>query len=245
MANVFEIEKYLNELLEVEKFNDFCFNGIQIEGKSEVKKVAIGVSFNLEFIEKAIEENADMMFVHHGIFGKNFFKLRGYLKKRVELVIKNDMTLMGYHLPLDSHIEYGNNGQIAKRLNLKNIIPFDYGVIGEYEKEIPFSEFKEKMEEVFQRKDLFIYKNKEYVRKIAIISGGASYIIDALENTEVDTFITGEVKEHIRDIAKEIGINYINAGHYTTETFGVKAIGEILEKKFGLETIFIDVYNEI
>ncbi|WGS64277.1 Nif3-like dinuclear metal center hexameric protein [Marinitoga aeolica] len=244
MANIFEIEKFLNDLLEVDKFNDFCFNGIQIEGKHEVKKVAIGVSFNKKFLDEALKNNVDMLFVHHGIFGKDFFKIRGYFKKRIENLIKNDITLMGYHLPLDAHNEYGNNAQIAKKLNLKITEPFDVGYIGEYIDPKPFDEFKNILYDVFQRKDLLIYKNNDYVKKVAIISGGASYALESLEG-KVDTFITGEIKEHIRNISEEMGITYINAGHYVTETFGVKAISKLLEKNFDLETIFIDIYNEI
>jgi dinuclear metal center YbgI/SA1388 family protein len=244
MANIFEIESFLNNLLEVNKFNDFCFNGIQIEGNHEVKKVAVGVSFNKDFLDEAININADMMLVHHGIFGKDFFKIRGYFKKRIENVIKKDMTLMGYHLPLDAHLEYGNNAQIAKKLELSSYEPFDVGIIGEFDNEIPFDKFRTKLEKVFNRKDLLIYQNNDYVKKIAIISGGASYALENLEG-KVDTYITGEVKEHIRDIAKEMHISYINAGHYSTETFGVKAIAKILKEKFDLETIFIDIYNEI
>ncbi|KAF2956454.1 Nif3-like dinuclear metal center hexameric protein [Marinitoga sp. 38H-ov] len=244
MANIFEIENFLNNVLEVEKFNDYCFNGIQIEGKKDVNKIAVGVSFNNKFIEEALKINADMMLVHHGIFGKDFFKIRGYFKNRIEKVIKNDLTLMAYHLPLDAHLEYGNNAQIAKKLGIKNFFSFDVGIIGEFEEKISFEIFINQLKELFKRDDLLVYKNNTYVKKIAIISGGASSVLEELEG-KVDTFITGEVKEQIRDIANEIGINFINAGHYSTETFGVKAIAKLLEKQFNLETIFIDLYNEI
>ncbi|GAB6189487.1 Nif3-like dinuclear metal center hexameric protein [Marinitoga arctica] len=244
MANIFEIENFLNNLLEVDKFNDFCFNGIQIEGKHNVNKVAVGVSFNKRFLDEALKINADMLFVHHGIFGKDFFKIRGYFKKRIENLIKYNITLMGYHLPLDAHIEYGNNAQIAKKIGLKKFDPFDVGIIGEYDEKISFEQFHTLLKNTFKRDDMVIYKNSDFIKKVAIISGGASYALENLEG-KVDTFITGEVKEHIRNIAEEMGINYINAGHYVTETFGVKAITELLEKKFNLETIFIDIYNEI
>ncbi|SHE61701.1 dinuclear metal center protein, YbgI/SA1388 family [Marinitoga hydrogenitolerans DSM 16785] len=244
MANIFEIEKFLNDLLDINKFNDYCFNGIQIEGKHEVKKIAVGVSFNKQFLDEAIENNADMLLVHHGIFGKDFFKIRGYFKKRIEKVIKNNITLMGYHLPLDAHLIYGNNAQIAKKLNLNNIESYDIGVKGNFDEDIPFEKFKRMLEKIFNRRDLLIYQNKNYVKNVVIISGGASYAIESLEGV-ADTFITGEVKEHIRDIASEMGINYINAGHYATEIFGVKAISNLLKDKFNIENIFIDTYNEI
>ncbi|KLO20810.1 dinuclear metal center protein [Marinitoga sp. 1197] len=244
MANIFDIENYLNNLLEIDKFNDFCFNGIQIEGKHEVNKVAIGVSFNKEFLDEALKINADMLLVHHGIFGKGFFKIRGYLKNRISPLIKNNLTLMGYHLPLDAHPEYGNNAQIAKKLDLKILESIDVGFICEYNKAVEFDVFEKKLKNVFERDDLLIYRNKSYVKKVAIISGGGSYALELLEG-KVDTYITGEVKEHIRNISKEMGINYINAGHYSTETFGVKSIAKLLEKEFNLEYIFIDIYNEI
>ncbi|KLO24542.1 MULTISPECIES: Nif3-like dinuclear metal center hexameric protein [unclassified Marinitoga] len=244
MANIFDIENYLNNLLEIDKFNDFCFNGIQIEGKYEVNKVAIGVSFNKEFLDEALKINADMLLVHHGIFGKGFFKIRGYLKNRISPLIKNNLTLMGYHLPLDAHPEYGNNVQIAKKLDLKILEPIDVGFICEYDSAVEFDVFEKKLKNIFERDDLLIYKTKNYVKKVAIISGGGSYALESLEG-KVDTYITGEVKEHIRNISKEMGINYINAGHYSTETFGVKSIAKLLEKEFNLECIFIDIYNEI
>ena len=242
--NIFEAEKYLNNLLKVENFDDFCHNGIQIEGIPEINKIAIGVSFNEEFIDKAIKQNCQMMLVHHGIFGKKLFKLTGFQKKRIEKVIKNDMTLMGYHLPLDAHEKYGNNISILKELNLLNPIPFSFGFIGSYKKKVSFDSFENTLKNVFKNQKLKIYKNNEFVQKVCIISGDSANIIEVLEN-EVDTFISGETKEYSKAYAQESKINFINAGHYTTETFGVKNIGKLLEEKFNVETVFIDVYNEI
>ncbi|OAA28367.1 dinuclear metal center protein [Kosmotoga arenicorallina S304] len=242
--NAFEIEEYLNGILKPWNFEDFCFNGIQIEGSRNVKRVALGVSFNLAFIEKAIGWSADMLLVHHGIFGKDFFKLRGYLKKRVEKVLENGLTLMGYHLPLDAHPECGNNALIAKALGLEIEEPFDVGYIGGYNTPIETSTFLDRLSKLLNRKDLLSYVNRPTVQKVCVISGGGASDIIKLEG-KVDTFITGEVKEHIRDLSREMQINFINAGHYATETFGVKEIGKLLEEKFGLETRFFDIYNEV
>ncbi|BBE31264.1 GTP cyclohydrolase 1 type 2 [Tepiditoga spiralis] len=242
--NIFEAENYLNKILKVETFNDFCHNGIQIEGTHEVKKIAIGVSFNEEFLNEAIKQNCQMMLVHHGIFGKNFFKLTGFQKKRIEKVIKNDMTLMGYHLPLDSHEEYGNNISILKKLNLLNPVPFNFGFIGNYEEKISFEEFKNNLKKVFENQELKIYKNNDFVKKVCIISGDSANTIELLEN-KVDTFISGETKEYSKAYAQELKINFINAGHYSTETFGVKNLAKLLEEKFNVKTVFIDIYNEI
>lgn len=242
--NTFEIEEYLNGILEPWNFEDFCFNGIQIEGSRNVKRVALGVSFNLTFVEKAIDWNADMLLVHHGIFGKDFFKLRGYLKKRVEKVLENGLTLMGYHLPLDAHPEYGNNASILMGLGLKIQEPFDVGYIGSYDTPIETSAFLDRLCELLNRKEILSYVNRPLVQKVCVVSGGGASDIFKLEG-KVDTFITGEVQEYTRDLAREMKINFINAGHYSTETFGVKKLGKLLEENLGLETRFFDIYNEV
>lgn len=242
--NIFECEKFLNSILEPWNFNDFCHNGIQIEGKEEVKKIACGVSFNEDFIDKAIDYNADMLLVHHGIFGKNFFNLSGFMKKRVEKVIKNDLTLIGYHLPLDAHSGYGNNISILNSLKLKNAKRFEVGFLGEYDSKMDFEEFLNKVEILFEGQKLLVYKNNPHVKNVAIVSGEGSDFLNKL-NDDIDTFITGDVKEYTRNIAKERCINFINAGHYATETFGVKNLSKLLSDKFDVEFKFLDIYNEI
>jgi len=239
-----ELEKYLNGVLETEKFIDYCYDGLQIEGKNEVKKIAFGVSLNLEFIEKSIQWGADTLFVHHGIFGKDFFKLQGYLKKRVELIIKNDLNLFGYHLPLDANEKYGNNASIAAALSLDMVEFLEDGYICKYDKKIPWNTFYRKLKSVFYN-DIICFQNSDYVKNVYILSGGGSFMLEQLPDKNIDTFITGEVKEQIPHLAKETGINFINAGHYYTETFGVKNIAELLKKEFGFETCFIDVPNSI
>jgi dinuclear metal center YbgI/SA1388 family protein len=241
---IFEIEEYLNSILKPEEFSDYCHNGIQVECDRDIKKVAVGVSFNFEFAKKALENGADLLLVHHGIFGKDFFSLKGFLKKRVGLLIKNDIGLIGYHLPLDAHPVYGNNASIMKKLGINDFHPFEVGFKGEFSPEVPFDEFLEKMSRIIPRDKFIYYKNNDYVKKIGVLSGGGSAYMNSLEN-EIDTYLTGEVKEHVRDMAKEMKINFINCGHYSTETFGVKNLATLLEDKFNLETFFIDYYNEV
>ncbi|ACR79139.1 MULTISPECIES: Nif3-like dinuclear metal center hexameric protein [Kosmotoga] len=241
---IFEIENYLNEILEPWNYTDYCYNGIQIEGRHEVKKVAVGVSFNKAFIDHALEERVDMLLVHHGIFGSGFFSLKGYIKRRVEKVIKNDLTLMGYHLPLDAHREYGNNATILKLLGLEPGEQVEVGYIGEYEEAVSFDDFYKRLKQIFPNQPILKYVNSDFVKKVCVISGGAAGDLRKVEG-KVDTFITGEVKEQTRDEAREMGINFINAGHYATETFGVKNLGKLLEENLGLEVVFIDVWNEV
>lgn len=242
--NIFELENYLNSILEPWNYDDFCHNGIQIEGSQTVSKIAIGVSFNEEFISKAIKGNCELLLVHHGIFGKDFFQLKGYLKRRVEKVIKNDLTLMAYHLPLDGHEEYGNNVSILKSLDLKIKEKIDVAFIGEYENPIVFEDFQKQVEELFKPQSLLVYKNNEFVKRVGVCSGGASSFLEKLEG-KIDTFITGDVKEQTRNMVSEMSVNFINAGHYPTEIFGIKNIGDLISKKFDIEVKFIDIFNEI
>lgn len=242
--NIFELENFLNSILKPWDYDDFCHNGIQIEGAHTINKIALGVSFNEEFISTAIKENCDLLLVHHGIFGKDFFELKGYLKRRVEKVIKNNLTLMAYHLPLDGHEEYGNNVSILKSLNLNIKEKVDVTFIGEYEDPILFMDFHKQVEKLFNPQPLLVYQNNKFVKTVGVCSGGGSSFLESVEN-KIDTFITGEVKEQTRNIVAEMGINFINAGHYSTEVFGIKNIGDLIRNSFGIEVEFIDIYNEI
>lgn len=239
-----QIEEYLNSVLEPEHFSDYCFNGIQVECDRDIKNVAIGVSFNHEFAKRAIEQGADLLLVHHGIFGKNFFSLKGYMKKRVELLLKNDIGLIGYHLPLDAHPVYGNNATILKKLGIKNFSPFEVGFKGEFQEKISFDVFINKVKKIIPEREFNYYKNSNYVKKIGVLSGGGSNYAELLQG-EIDTYLTGQIEEQTRDIARDMNINFINCGHYSTETFGVKNLATLLEDKFNLTTFFIDYYNEV
>lgn len=240
----YKIEDYLNEILQPENFEDYCHNGIQIEGTRNIEKVALGVSFNEAFIEKAAKENADLLLVHHGIFGKDFFSLKGYMKNRIKDVLDLGITLMGYHLPLDAHEKFGNNATIIKKLGLEPAEKIEVGYTASYSSPVTFEKFFNDLQEIIQNEQYKVYKNSDTVERIFVLSGGGSELLEQLEG-KVDTFITGEVKEQVRDIAKETNINFIDAGHYATETFGVKNLGTLLEKEFGIETKFIDVFNEV
>ena len=232
--NNYALEKYLNDLLEVDKFDDYCHDGLQIEGRGEINKISIGVSFNEDFIEKSIDYGADAMLVHHGIFGKDFFVLKGYLKNRVEKVLENGMNLYGYHLPLDAHPELGNNISILRKLGLEVVERCDVGFIGRFKDEISFEKFTEMVRSILKRKDIIAYKNRDYVRNVCIISGGASSEIELLEN-KADTFLCGDVKEQTRNQAKEMRINFVDGGHYSTEVFGVQNLGGLIEEKFNIK----------
>lgn len=242
--NLFKLEKYINEILKVQEFDDFCKNGIQVEGKKEIKKIAIGVSYNNTFFELIKNWNPDAIIVHHGLFGKGVIDITGYKKRRIENLIKNDISLLGYHLPLDASFEYGNNSEILRALNAEITDNFSFGYNGKLQKPMEFQKLTNKIKSLLNEQKILSYENKKTVQNIAVISGGGANFIEEL-SPEIDTYITGSVEEHTRDIAKDMGVNFINAGHYATETFGIKKLGEHISNKFDLEVKYFEYYNEI
>ncbi len=242
--NLLKLESHLNEILNVENFDDYCKNGIQVEGKHEIKKIAIGVSYNNTFFEKVKSWNPDVILVHHGLFGKGVIDITGYKKNRIEKLIKNDISLMGYHLPLDASLEFGNNSELLKKLGIEIVDKFTFGFKGRLSEKVPFQKLTNDLKEILNNQDLLCYKNKEYSKEIAVVSGGGANFIEKLD-PEIDTYITGSVEEHTRDIAKDMGVNFIHAGHYATETFGIKRLGEYIKDKFNLEVKYFDYYNEV
>lgn len=249
-----DLEKYLNQLLNVESFKDYCPNGLQIEGKKNIKRVAYSVSATVECLEKCVEKNIDTLICHHGVLWNTdgVKSIKGNYKKRLELIIKNDINLFSYHLPLDSHLQFGNAAQLAQKLGLKNIMPFGsykgtyIGVSGE---------LNNKTNSKILTKNVSIccsymevkHSNclNEKLKKVAIVTGsGASYLEEAI-NMEMDVLITGEMSEYHWHIANENNFLLIASGHHATERFGVQALCEIIKSKFKLNGIFIDSENPI
>ncbi len=243
--------KYLNKLLEIDKFNfDIAINGLQVEGSKKIAKIITGVSASIELFEKAEEEKADCVIVHHGLFwyGKPV-AITGNHYRRVKILIRNNINLLAYHLPLDAHIELGNNFLIAKTLGLENLKPFGefnkiyIGCKGETNYKI--EDFKTLCERAFRREPLIFPFGPKFIKKVGIISGAAQKeLVQAIEEG-LDTYITGEVSEWVMHMAKENNINFISAGHYATETFGIKALGQHISDKFDVEVKFIDIPNPV
>ncbi len=244
-----KITTYLNELLKPELFKDYCPNGLQIEGKDEVKKIITGVTGCVELFEKAIAENADGILVHHGIIW-NFERpvYKGAYKKRVKMLLENDINLWAYHLPIDAHEQYGNNAILADLFGLINKQGFgEYqgnyiGIKGETQETDPDYYFTKVKNELNPDAVIFPYGPK-HIKTIGIISGGAQKEFNQAISQKIDMYITGEISEYNMHMAKEEKVHFVSAGHHITERFGVRKIGEILEKKFGLEAKFIDVPN--
>jgi dinuclear metal center YbgI/SA1388 family protein len=244
-----DLSKYLQQYLKVDEFNDLCPNGLQVEGEFEVTKVVTSVSASVELFEKAIEVGADTIIVHHGIIW-NFERpvYKGSYKQRVKMLLDNNINLLAYHLPLDAHLEVGNNIQIARNLNLENITPFgEYngkliGVKGDLPA-INDDELFLKIKEKINIDTLFFPYGPHKINKIGIISGGAQKDLKQAVSHELDMYITGEVSEYNMHYAKEERIHFASCGHHATERFGVIALGEHIKNMFNLDVKFIDIPN--
>lgn len=246
---------YLNKYLKVDDFQDHCFNGLQIEGKESISKIVTGVSLSQKLIKEAIKKKADMIIVHHGIFLNDVpspFYLNGLMKERIKMILCNDINLAGYHLPLDASPKIGNNASLAELLNLKKVKLFsiddfykDIGVVGDFEKEIYFTKLVNLVDKKLEVKSFSLPFGRKKIKKVGIICGGASDSFGVVCDLNADVFITGDIAESVVRKIEEAGINFINAGHYNTEKFGIQNLGKLAEKKFKVKAEFIDVPCEI
>jgi dinuclear metal center YbgI/SA1388 family protein len=240
------LAEYCDDYLSKDKFDDYCPNGLQIEGRKEISKIISGVSANLDLIERAIDEKADALFVHHGFFWKNErTSITGFKKNRIKALLDNDVNLFAYHLPLDAHSIVGNNIQLAMRLNIANPMPIGDTLVWRGEVNSKLSGVEQAIKNITERTPLVFGDGEKVIKKIAWCSGGAqSYIEHAIE-VGADCFITGEVSEQIPAIAKENNIAFISAGHHATERYGVQALCQHLSQKFDLKHQFIDIDNQV
>jgi dinuclear metal center YbgI/SA1388 family protein len=246
-----DLMQYLNSVLQPEKCKDYCPNGLQIEGSSEINKIVTGVTASQALIDAAIAEQADAILVHHGYFwrGENEC-LTGIKKKRIQALLAHDINLIAYHLPLDNHSELGNNAQLAKVLGLtieSGLSPTDPsvpGLIGRLSKPMTARDFSAWLKECLQREPLHLGPDDEQmIETIAWCTGGAQGYLQYAVDAGVDAYLTGEVSEPSHHLAVETGTHFFAAGHHATERYGAKALGEHLAAKFDVEVCFIDINN--
>jgi dinuclear metal center YbgI/SA1388 family protein len=244
---------YLDELLSPAAFSDYGPNGLQVPGPDEVQTVVTGVSASAELFRRAADLGADLIVVHHGIFWSGApLALTVAAKRRLELLFAHGMALAAYHLPLDGHPEVGNNALIAAGLGCTTRAPFalhkgtPIGVAGRFAGDgIDAGELVARVRALTGREPLAFLSGPERVRSIAIVSGaGSDYLGDAVAAGH-DAFLTGEPTERVMTQADEDAIHYLAAGHYATETFGVRRLGELLAERFGIRHEFVDVANPI
>lgn len=243
----------LDQLLEPDRFKDYCPNGLQVPGKANIAKVATGVSASAELFERAIAARADLLIVHHGIFwGSRPTSIDPPMKRRLKLLFDADMSLAAYHLPLDAHPEVGNNALIARALGADTLDPFalhegePIGFLARFPGEgVEASDLFSQVASLTARTPLVFDSGPARIRSMAIVSGGGSNYLGQAVTAGADAFLTGEPTERVMVEAQETSIHFVAAGHYATETFGVRRLGEHLEEHFSIEHTFIDVPNPI
>lgn len=245
-----DLEAYLNRLLDIAKFHDYCPNGLQVEGRREVRRLVSGVTASLDFIDAAIAARADAILVHHGYFwrGENPC-LTGMKRQRIALLLAHDISLLSYHLPLDAHPELGNNAQLAHKLGLCETSRFGdqgIGMFGTLPSNISnLKELRVSVEQALSRTPLVIGDDARLVKRVAWCTGAAQdYFGDAID-LGADVFITGEISERTVHLARESSVAFISAGHHATERYGVQALGEHISEKFGISHQYIDIDNPV
>jgi dinuclear metal center YbgI/SA1388 family protein len=243
----------LDELLTPADFQDYGPNGLQVPGAEEVARIVTGVSAQRELIERAVQAEAQLVLVHHGLFWKfEPIGLTPLLAERLRPLFKHDIALAAYHLPLDGHAELGNNAILAERLGCERHEPFGardgahIGRAGTFPGDgIAARELFDRVRAVTDRAPTVFDGGPDQVRRIGIVSGGgADFLTDAIA-LGLDAFLTGEPREHVMSLAREAGIHFIAAGHYATETFGVRALGDWLADRFGVEHVWVDIPNPV
>lgn len=251
MVRLEELVDYANKLLEIGEFDDYCPNGLQLDGKREVARLATGVTASQALIDAALAWGADAILVHHGFFWKGEpAQLTGLKYRRLRALIRADVGLLAYHLPLDAHPELGNNARLAALLGLSVSGRFGGGVAGRavgmhghLSEPLAAEALAQRLEHALGRRPLHIASDKPTIRTVAWCSGGAQNYIQQAVELGVDAYITGEVSEHTVHIARESGIHFFAAGHHATERYGAQALGEHLAQKFSLTHRFIDIPN--
>jgi dinuclear metal center YbgI/SA1388 family protein len=248
---------YLDTTLEIERFRDYAPNGLQVEGALEVATIVTGVSANAELISRAIEQHADLLIVHHGlVWGSGLTRIAGPMARRLKLLLGNDVSLAAYHLPLDKHARLGNNVGLADALALGpqresfgDVRGVALGVSGSWPS--PLSR-----DEAIARIGAGVCKGQPprfvfpygpaVVRKVGLCSGAASDLLEAAASAGCDLFLTGELAERAGDLAKELQITLVAAGHYATEVFGPMRVADELRMKFpGIDVQFVPSFSPL
>ena len=249
MITLQDLLQYLNQLLQPELFSDVCPNGLQIEGKKTISRVAFAVSASLATIKQAIALKVDALVVHHGVFwDKTSCILLGSKKQKFQLLLEHKISLLAYHLPLDAHQTVGNNWKAARDLGFTNLKAF--GLLGANKIGVK-AQIKPTLVESFQTKLEAYYEHiahaalggKKQISSVAIVSGGAHWMIEQAIQEKIDCFVTGSFDEPIWDLAYENGMHFFALGHFSTEKIGVESLKQITTKHFAIPTYFINLFN--
>ena len=248
MATLGKMVEFLDKELEIEKFEDSSHNGLQVENSGRVKRACFGVDASLEFFEAAAKKGADLVVCHHGIsWADSLKRITGLNYGRLRFLIENDIALYACHLPLDAHARYGNNALICKALGLRSIKPFGLykgaliGFEGKLPKPVRYEAFKKRVARAVGRELQCMDFGRKTVCTVAVVSGGGSGELDEAGLKGIDVFVTGEPTLSVYSQAQEHGINALFGGHYATEVFGVRALVDVVKKRFGIPCEFVDL----
>ncbi len=252
MAARDEIIEFLDTLLDPETFEDYGPNGLQVPGATEVDVVVTGVSAQLELFERAAAERAQLVLCHHGLFWDFHPRTIGAsMRRRLQTLFEADMSLAGYHIPLDAHPEVGNNALVCRALGLEPAERFashrgqPLGFVGRSAEGVPFSELRERCRSALGQEPFVWDTGPDLVHALGVVTGSGAGSLGEAIALGLDGLLTGEPAEHVMADAREAGVHFIAGGHYATETFGVRRLGDMLSERFGVEHRFIDIPNPI
>ena len=244
-----ELLDYTGQILEVERFRDYCPNGLQVEGRSEINSIISGVTASMALLQAAEQAGADLVLVHHGYFWRNEdARVTGIKRARLKFLLERDISLVAYHLPLDAHRELGNNAQLARVLGFsidgwageQNIIA--YGVLSET---MSFQSLGQHIAGCLGRTPMLIGEPSKPVRRVAWCTGAAQDFLQQAITLGVDAFISGEISEQTVHLARESGVCFVSAGHHASERYGVQALARHLAQRFNLQHQFVDIDNPV
>jgi dinuclear metal center YbgI/SA1388 family protein len=241
----------LDQLLQPERFKDYGPNGLQVEGKAQVKKIISGVTASLALIDAAIERGADAIFVHHGLFWRGQDgRVTGWMKQRLAKLLAHDINLYAYHLPLDAHPTLGNNAQLGKLLGFTPLENGEFGRFGEQDlgwlgctSHTTMASLSEHIHLKLNRQLACIDAHQHAIKKVAWCTGGAQGYFEAAIAAGADVFITGEISEPQAHYAREMGVSYIACGHHASERYGAPAVAAHVAGQLGLAHEFVDIDN--
>jgi dinuclear metal center YbgI/SA1388 family protein len=252
-ARAADIVAFLDELLEIERFGDYGPNGLQVPGGDAVETVLTGVSAHLELFERAVAQPAQLVLAHHGIlWDAQPRRVTPAQAARLKLLLTHDIGLAAYHLPLDAHPQLGNNALIAQGLGADRHEPAfaargaDIGVIAHFaDQGVPAQELVARVAQLTRREPLVFAGGPERVRTLGIVSGGGASSVHEAIAAGLDAFLTGEPAEWAMADAREGGIHFVAAGHYATETFGIRRVGQLVAERFGVVHVFAEIPNPV
>jgi dinuclear metal center YbgI/SA1388 family protein len=253
MAKRDEITAFCDELLDIGSFEDFGPNGLQVPGSSDVSKVATGVTANLECLQGAVDAGAELVLTHHGLlWGSEVSPLSVPMAARLRALLCADVSLAAYHLPLDAHPQIGNNALLRDALGLGpderafgEAKGSSVGLIGRAPEPIDAGELTRRLAEAVGQDPLVFEAGPERIESVGIVTGAGGFALHEAGPLGLDALVTGEPSEPVMGEAREYGIHFLAGGHYATETFGIRRLGELVAERFSVDHEFIDVPNPV